>query len=403
MDFFVWIVLLSAFAFFSCARNNETAGNGVLVLRETLQLRQSSLRRFALDMIPHFPIVGHNVSPGVGTGSLGVGGLLCPTDRFVVITGKASGRMGTRMIEFTHGLWVAEKLQSTLIGPSWIVDIFAPFNSSLLDSLYCYAIDHKPPIGAKVYAIGSDDMFFAFRLYSMNEFDTALPPFRGSKYNTTLRDLSVHFLRVYAALWSSPQEKILRATESFIYHFLDGNLQYNAIHKRMFEGLCSFILGTNTQAQDYSMNELPMTHHEWNNNLLTNHPLCEMSFSFVNETLKMHHREKSKLFVAYDGSGGCDDYKAAGAVFSSVLNGHPEIQVDFDSKFLDMFLGIHSDLFILNPHSSVSWQIFLVRVILSLPSIPKIKNSDFYLQTRSGTRNLWVSWSSVLDFMLKND
>ena len=123
----------------------------------------------------------------------------------------------------------------------------------------------------------------------------------------------------------------------------------------------------------------------------------------MNETLKMHHREKSKLFVAYDGSGGCDDYKAAGAVFSSVLNGHPEIQVDFDSKFLDMFLGIHSDLFILNPHSSVSWQIFLVRVILSLPSIPKIKNSDFYLQTRSGTRNLWVSWSSVLDFMLKND
>ena len=408
MDFFVWIVLVSVFAFLSHTYASNTMTdfeeNGEHLLNEMLQLRQNSLRRFVLQTIPHFPHVEHSVpSTRLGTGSLGAGKLQCPTDRFVVITGNAFGRTGNRMIEFTNGLWVAEKLHSTLICPDWMMDIFVPFNSSLLDSRYCYAIDYKSPSGAQVYEISLEDIFFAFRLYNKNEYRTLLPPMHGEKYNSTLRDLSLHFLRVYAALWSSPHEKLLRATKSFIYHFLDGNFRYNAIHKRMFEGACSYVLGTTTQAQDYSINELPMTHPEWKNNLETNHPICEMSYSFVTETLKMHHRDKSKLFVAHDGSGNCDDYKAGGAIFSSVLKDHPEIQLDFDYKFLDMFLAMHSDLFIMNPYSTFSWQVFLVRVILSLDSLPKIKNSDFYLQSQSINHYLWVSWCSVIDATLKND
>ena len=49
-----------------------------------------------------------------------------------------------------------------------------------------------------------------------------------------------------------------------------------------------------------------------------------------------------------------------------------------DLKFVDMFVAIHSDLFILNPRSTFSWEIYLVRLCLINKSsrtghFPKIK------------------------------
>ncbi len=407
MESTFFLILLCLSIFLPVRSNNEKEGNGEHMLRTMMRLRQHSLRRFALDKSPKFPTLEHSISsPGFGTGSLGVGSLQCPKDRFVLITEYAFGRTGNHMIEFTHGLWIAEKLQSTLIVPNWMKDIFTPFNSSLLDSLYCYTVDFKPPSGSKVFEVTSEESFFPFQLYNNKEYQTFLPPIRGNNSNATISEISLHFLQVYAALWSSPHKKLLLATEYFIYHFLDGNFRYSTVHKRLLEGGCSNILGSNTKVHDFSINELPMTHTEWNNNLRKNHPLCDMSYSFVLETLKMHHRESSKLFVAYDTYGGCEDYKAAGAVFSSVLKDHSDIHVDLDYKFLEMFLAIHGDFFIMNPRSTFSWQIFLVRMILSLSSVPLVKNNDFYLQKvpedlNAGKRDLWVSWTSIVDVMMQ--
>jgi hypothetical protein len=405
----LFVLSLAILLVASSANNGEKEGTGEHLLRTMLRLRQHSLRRFALDKKPHFPAIEPPTSSlGMGTGSLDAGGLQCPKDRFVLITEYAFGRTGNHMIEFTHGLWIAEKLQATLIIPSWMKDIFSPFNTTLLDSLYCYSIDLKPPKGTKVYEVTSEESFFPSQLYRNKEYEKVLPPIQGDHSNSTISELSLHFLQVYAALWSSPQRKLLAATEYFIYHFLDGNFKYNSVHKRMLEGGCSNILASNTKIHDYSINELPMNHPEWNNNLRKNHPLCEMSYSFVTETFKMHHRENSKLFVAYDGLGNCNEYVAGGSVFSSVLKNHPEVHVDLDYKFLDMFLAIHSDFFIMNPRSTFSFQIFLVRMVLSLSSVPMVKNNDFYLQRVpedliANKRDLWVSWSSVMDVMLQND
>jgi hypothetical protein len=76
-----------------------------------------------------------------------------------------------------------------------------------------------------------------------------------------------------------------------------------------------------------------------------------------------------------------------------------------DFKFVDMFVAIHSDLFILNPRSTFSWEIYLVRLCLGLLSVPVVRTNDLYLRKLPEEEvvpngMLWVSWTSVVDAFL---
>ena len=58
-------------------------------------------------------------------------------------------------------------------------------------------------------------------------------------------------------------------------------------------------------------------------------------------------------------------------------------------KFLDLFLSIHGDYFLLNPRSSFSWQVYVVRVCLgtfyaALITVPTLHITS-YLRHRSRT------------------
>lgn len=162
----------------------------------------------------------------------------------------------------------------------------------------------------------------------------------------------------------------------------------------------TFILGDVTKPRDYSVYELPMYHTDWNTNLLRQHPLCEMRLNFVLEIMKLCNQTNTNLFVAYDGDGDISEYINYGAIFSKVLTEkHHDISIA-SLKYIDMLVAMHSNLFILNPRSTFSWQIYVIRVCLGLQSVPIIKNNDFFMQRKweikVAKRPQWVSWTSVV-------
>eukprot|EP00981_Chlorochromonas_danica_P013780 scaffold6852_cov215-Ochromonas_danica.AAC.17 len=245
--------------------------------------------------------------------------------------------------------------------------------------------------------------FFLFKIFNKNSpFSAFLPSF-----TVAVSQLSRAFLHIYASLWSSPLPSILEAAEVIINDHLDGHFGYSAVHKRQLEGGCAKIFHQNTKPSDFSPLELPMNHQEWLVHLGHHHPLCEMTYSFVKATMDLHHRNNSKIFVAYDGRGNVNDYIERGGIFSSVLDKSAEFKnMRSDRKFVDMLLAIHSDFFMLNPRSTFSWQIYLVRLVLALPSVPILRNNDFYMQKvpdelqASGREGLWVSSTSTIAALL---
>jgi hypothetical protein len=335
----------------------------------------------------------------------------CNNNNLVVITEFQFGNTGNHIIEFAHGVWLAERLNATLVVPIWMADIFLPFNTTNLSNNYCFTLDTNIPKHVKPYEVTSEESYFLFKLFHDNNYIKYLP----SMDNSLIGELSLHFLKVYASLWSNPLSEIRSASEWIINHHLDGTFRYTSVHKRQLEGGCNKIMAHVTKPrEDFSPTELPLDRPEWSGNLNRNHPLCSMPLELVLDTQVLHHRNGSKIFVAYDGAGDVDSYRRHGAVFSNVLEQRhhaPVATSKMDSKakvkFVDMFVAMHGDLFVLNPRSTFSWQIYLIRVCLALQSVPVVRTNDMFMQKLPeelvlGNRTMWVSWWSVIEAYLEN-
>lgn len=114
-----------------------------------------------------------------------------------------------------------------------------------------------------------------------------------------------------------------------------------------------------------------------------------------------NNNENSKLFISFDGRGDISEFIKSGAVFTSVIDN--TLYHDIDKKFIDLFISINSKFFILNPRSTFSWQVYLIRICLGLESVPILNNKDLYVRSNSDNLAyqkdglLWVSWVSVVE------
>ena len=318
-------------------------------------------------------------------------------------------------------LWAASVLNSTLIVPSYMNSILSEFDLSILNECYCLIYTPSPvkilpdghqqtivsnntlqtifpnaSLGHKIYEIESQTSFFAFLLYTDDAIRPLLP-----KYDDDLMGvLSRHFLRVYCALWSSPVQDVVASTAHIISQYLNGSFLYTSVHKRSMNGGCSKVLSSALKTSDYNTAELPMNNSEWSGDLNKKHPLCEMSGSFVTDVVHMHQKQNNQFFISFDGRGDISTLKALGAVFSSVLDSTPQFS-HLQKKYVDIHMAIHGDFFILNPRSTFSWQVLLIRLCLGLESVPTLINSDLYLQDKKEYEamhrdRLWVSYSSIV-------
>lgn len=125
-----------------------------------------------------------------------------------------------------------------------------------------------------------------------------------------------------------------------------------------------------------------------------------MPLSFVRAVQQMHGANNSRIFVAWDGQGDVAEYIALGdqAVFSNppgVVAVEEDEREDLKAlqtrsayKYIDLFVSMNSDLFILNPRSTFSWEIYVVRVALGLQTLPVVKTQDVYMRSE-GERKRW--------------
>ena len=281
-----------------------------------------------------------------------------------------------------------------------MLHILKPFDTTKLKRLYCYEEEPYNADNKEIIEITSEDSLFLYRIFKNSYYDDKIPKL---KYDNLVKDMSSHFINVYCTLWSFPIKDIIDASGFIISQFLNGNFSYVAVHKRSLEGGCSKLTNLKTTIKDWEQtNELPMNIPEWQVNLGNNHPICDMTGSFVSKVLNLHNRTNSKLFVAFDGHGDVSDYLNLNAIFSNAADRHA-LHSKTDKRFLDMFIAMNADFFIMNPMSTFSLEIYIIRLCLSLKSIPVIRNNDLYMrkipdELKSENRDgLWVSWLSVID------
>ena len=80
-----------------------------------------------------------------------------------------------------------------------------------------------------------------------------------------------------------------------------------------------------------------------------------------------------------------------------------ESKVGDDTKFLEMFMAIHSDFFIMNPRSTFSFEVYIIRTSLGLQSVPVMRNKDFFLKGKGAISvkdPRWVTYGSIEDSVL---
>ena len=142
----------------------------------------------------------------------------CNKDKLLIVTEIPWGNSGNHIVSFTHMIYLAERMNATLIVPWWMTDILQPFNTSALNSYYCYTVNTVIPNGITPIEVTSEESYFSFILFHNPLFAPYLPPLN----NETTAELSLHFLKVYAALWGYVLPDIREASEWLITNHLDG-------------------------------------------------------------------------------------------------------------------------------------------------------------------------------------
>ena len=281
-----------------------------------------------------------------------------------------------------------------------MIHIFKTFNTTNLKNLYCYQEEPFDVKGKEVIEVTSEDSLFFYKIFKDPSYDKKIPK---TEYDHLIKDMSSHFINVYCALWSHPSKEIIDAAGYIISEYFEGNFSYTAVHKRSLEGGCSKLTYEKTILTDWQdTNELPMNIPEWQADLGRNHPICDMTGSFVSKVLDFHNRTNSKLFVAFDGKGDITDYLKLNAIFSKAADRHA-VHTKTDKRFLDMFVAMNSDFFVMNPMSTFSLEIYIIRLCFSLRTIPIIKNNDLFMKknpddlVKEKRDGLWVSWLSLID------
>ena len=102
----------------------------------------------------------------------------------------------------------------------------------------------------------------------------------------------------------------------------------------------------------------------------------------------------------------------AGGIFSTVLGVNdtgkgPDTSKPgwrpkrLDSKFIDLFMSMHGDFAILNPQSTYSLMIMVVRVVLGKETVPMPRKTDLFSNEKARMSKFgwpaWVSWGMIAD------
>lgn len=332
----------------------------------------------------------------------------CSADRVIVVEEFAYGRSGNNMLELVHGVYLAQATNTSLRIPRFMKAVLASFQHHALTTTFCAT--HYG--NSRFLYFRSVELLNVWMMFKYDKYRSFFPKLSPQ----VVDDAASLYIRIMASLWANPIDDIVNAGKSFIKKKLGNSLNYTTVHKRYMEGECPDIYQRMSNRTDFSSDQLPMDHPSWSSLSNVSHPLCSMDLDFVRQIQAMNGRANQKIFLAYDGYGDISDYMKVGAAvlrdadiesfprFKDQADCHERKKCYDNRKFLDMFLAIHGDFFILNPRSTYSWYVFVVRCALGLKSVPLIRNRDLFFYSDEDYENFfggkrWVGHYDIIRVM----
>lgn len=378
--------------------------------------------------------------------------LPCYNESYIAVQ-SGFGNIGNNMIELASGLWLSKLTNSTFIFPAWIEQLDEFFELSFLQQNFCIerSLKNVPRRKVNFYETSAEDYFFAYRILEKGVFANVKMPLWSRQ---TVVDLSKTLISVYAGIWSHVRVNIMDAAIYLMKKQLGNNFLYTTVHKRNLDGECNGILNEVLSKSYLESKGIAIDTSDVMKEGA--HPLCEMRLSFVDKLISQtaqninskssfsssenenhhyhghnhvhsHNRSHGRdfgfgtttwnhsfqthpIFLSYDGDGNIDDYISQKAILSSDL---PSKYINSVGKkalrYVDMLIAMHGDLFVLNPRSTFSFQVFVIRSILGLDSLPIFEDRDVYCKTYSlqelrqcqfkedypHSQSFWISWLSV--------
>jgi hypothetical protein len=273
---------------------------------------------------------------------------------------------------------------------------------NLFQSIYCITFDSiNSSDTIDIIKLTGIQSFFGYQVYDIPKF-SMIPRYSES----TLHEISLHFVQVYCSLWCCPVNDFLQVSEWITSKYFNHSLfSYTAVHKRDLEGACDLYMMNMNQSNfdplDLPMMMIPTNHSDEQSYINNIYPLCTMPYEFIQAIQTLQNRSHQKVFLAHDGHGNISDYQLHQAIIGSEINDTIVKEKHIDGKDMDMMIAMYADLFVLNPKSTLSWQIFIIRACLGLTSVPRLFDTDLYMRrlpdhTRAKHPSyLWINWRSI--------
>lgn len=336
----------------------------------------------------------------------------CSSSNTFIVMGGTYGQESNRLIQFIHGLWTARELSGYLVVPKKMERDLAPYNLDHLCSSFCVVGEDEY---AEKLTYSNESKILHIKPHMMFWFKKELLQHRYPlpKLSTKLvKNLSQHFLVVYASLWGHLKQIFLAASCRLISSNFNEGLNYVAVHKR---NLAKVVYARMDEKDVEAISkQIPLSSRAWKAH--SSKALCFMNASFIRDTVIYNGRKDTlsqPIFMAWDGQGESIDLNAQG--LKIILSNSSQISEELlnlegiSQLIVDKFVTINAGFSILNPASTFSFEIFIMRSILGLDSVPTPPTKDLYLQYRveyeeSTTRDwdgMWVSWKTI-KHVLKN-
>jgi hypothetical protein len=312
--------------------------------------------------------------------------------------GFAYGRTGNIILELMNALWLVEPtvLNSTLRLPPYMVKTIKHFRNNTILEGFCMSPDVSYRNPRK--EMRSDELLNLYLWFKPNRMNLNL-----NYSHESIDSAATIWIQVLSILWSAPSVEMVDAAVWIIEKKFNHSFEYTTVHRRFMEGRCPKMMQEISPVSDYSPHELPMDHPSWRRNVELNesHPLCTMTLDFIQATQQLNNRSNQPIFLSHDGYEHLQQYRSSSqqVVTSDDLdmNLFPMFASLENRRFLDMFLAILGDFFIMNPRSTFSWSIYVVRVVLGLESVPIVKNRDLYFDSDADYDKNWLGrrWVSA--------
>ena len=274
-------------------------------------------------------------------------------------------------------------MEATFQIPRWAEErLLDYFDLDVFYESFCTTKRTPPTKNSRYTFLSGVEIYAIRRMEHDGRVKRYLPPLNEK----TFREASKWYIRFYASLWSSPKEIVSRPGLQSIQNHLGNSTNYVSVHHRNFEGNCNVNFCRHFNISNLPVNEVPLHLDSWKEAMrwergqsyprncsseYPKYPICDMTPTDIKETFKLLNKSFKNVHM-HLGTDGQSNISHMAIEFRICV---PKLHIttklhDLGYAMVDVYLFIHSSLFIASPMSTFSGMACIVRQILDLPTVP---------------------------------